>query len=251
MSVQAADHVHASTARCDPCVSRREGICAVLPVEQLETLSSTAERHTVPAGQHVFRDGEEVTTFASILSGAVKLIKAGPGGEQHVIGLMYAPEFLGHSFSGRHRFSAIAATDVELCSFPCAAFGQLLLEYPPLERWLFELTVRELDLYRDWTLMLSRKSSYERVASLLLMIARRSGLTGRSAAFDLPLTRSEFADYLGLTIETVSRKISQLKGDGVIELRGTRAVIVPDIELLTSAADMDGFRDKSAGGLLN
>ena len=119
-------------------------------------------------------------------------------------------------------------------------------DYPRLERWLFEFTVRELDHCRDWTLTLGRKSSYERVASLLLMIARRARYTGQTplprnlAQFELPLTRSELADYLGLTLETVSRMVGKLKRKGLIELRSTREVIVPDIELLAAVANMDG-----------
>jgi CRP/FNR family transcriptional regulator len=211
-------------------------------------LSGIARRRTVLANQYIFRDGDEVTTFASILSGIVKLSKTTSDGEQHIIGLMYAPEFVGHTFSGQHRFSAAAATAVELCSFPRPSFGRLLIDFPALERWLFEFTVAELDLCRDWTLMLSRKSSYERVASLLLMIAKRSlsacaAPAGNSVEFDLPLMRSELADYLGLTIETVSRKISRMKSEGVIELRGTRSVIVPDLDLLKAAANMESCGD--------
>ena len=120
-----------------------------------------------------------------------------------------------------------------------------MLDIPMMERWLFEFTARELDLCRDWTLMLGRKSSYERVASLLLMIAKRARYTGCAplpenyAQFELPLTRSELADYLGLTLETVSRMIGQLKRKGLIELRSTREVIVPDIALLADVANMD------------
>ena len=203
----------------------------------------------MPANQYIFRDGEEVISFAAILSGVVKLIKTTSIGEQHIIGLMYSPEFLGHTFASHHKFSAVAATEIELCIFPRAAFARLLAEIPQLERWLFEFTVQELDLCRDWTLTLGRKSSYERVASLLLMIARRSRyaggtqLRGNSAQFELPLTRSEVADYLGLTLETVSRKISRLKSKGLIELRSTREVVVPDIELLSAVANMDGCGD--------
>ncbi len=132
-----------------------------------------------------------------------------------------------------------------MCTFPRASFNRLLDEFPEIERWLFEFTVRELDISRDWTLMLGRKSSYERVASLLLIIARRSRdagcapMTDNSAQFELPLTRSELADYLGLTLETVSRKISWLKKKGLIELRTTREIFVPDIELLAEVANME------------
>jgi len=253
MSSTAAAHTsnHTSPLRCELCVARRRGICSALPSEQLDKLSAIARRRTVPANHYIFRDGDEANAFASIQSGVVKLIKTTANGEQHIIGLMYAPEFLGHTFSHQHRFSAAAATDVELCTYPRPAFGRLTTEYPSIEGWLFEFTVRELDLCRDWTLMLGRKSSYERVASLLLMIAKRGrfaingSLPPNTAEFELPLTRSELADYLGLTLETVSRKISRLKSKGLIELRGTRDVKVPDVELLSAIANMDGCSDET------
>ncbi len=244
------------TGKCGSCVIRHRGICSALSSQQLERLSAISRRRIIPANQYIFRDGDEAISFASILSGVVKLIKNTTDGEQHIIGLMYAPEFLGHTFADNHRFSAAAATDVELCVYPRAAFARLVVDYPGIERWLFEFTVRELDICRDWTLMLGRKSSYERVAALLLMIATRAKFTGcaprepNSAEFELPLTRSEVADYLGLTLETVSRKISRLKSKGVIELRSTREVIVPDIELLSAVANLDTCGDEDAERLL-
>lgn len=239
--------------RCEACFIRHRGICAALSMEQLERLSSIARRRIVPANQYIFRDGDEALSFAAIVSGVVKLIKTTAEGERHIIGLVYAPEFLGHTFALQHRFSASAATDVDMCTFPRSSFNRLLKEFPELERWLFEFTVRELDISRDWTLMLGRKSSYERVASLLLITARRSReagcqlLTDNSARFELPLTRSELADYLGLTLETVSRKISGLKRKGIIELRTTREIVVPDIDLLAEVANMDPMGEDFSG----
>ena len=249
MASQTNDRAHAPPARCDMCVARYHALCSTLSGEQLERLSAMGRRRTVPANHYIFRDGDEALYFGAILSGVVKLIKTTADGEQHIIGLMYAQDFLGHTFGKNHRFSAAAATEVELCTFPRAPFSRLLDDYPQLERWLFQFTARELDHCRDWTLTLGRKSSYERVASLLLMIARRARYTGQTplprnlAQFELPLTRSELADYLGLTLETVSRMIGKLKRKGLIELRSTREVIVPDIELLAAVANMDGGLD--------
>jgi CRP/FNR family transcriptional regulator len=249
MASQPNERTFAPPARCDMCIARYRALCSTLSGEQLERLANVGRRRTVPANQYIFRDGDEVLHFASILSGVVKLIKTTADGEQHIIGLMYAQDFLGHTFGKNHRFSAAAATEVELCTFPRRPFGRLLDDYPSMERWLFEFTVRELDHCRDWTLTLGRKSSYERVASLLLIIARRARYTGNGplprnyAQFELPLMRSELADYLGLTLETVSRMISKLKRKGLIELRSTREVIVPDIGLLAAIANMDGSLD--------
>jgi CRP/FNR family transcriptional regulator, anaerobic regulatory protein len=245
MSSHTAERGHFNPGRCEACFIRHRGICRALSVEQLEKLSSIARRRTVPANHYIFRDGDEAISFAAIVSGVVKLIKTTAEGERHIVGLVYAPEFLGHTFAEQHRFSAAAATEVDMCMFPRASFTRLQDEFPELERWLFEFTVRELDISRDWTLMLGRKSSYERVASLLLIIAKRSRaagcgpLTNNYAEFELPLTRSELADYLGLTLETVSRKISGLKRKGLIELRTTREIVVPDIEQLAEVANME------------
>ena len=253
MPSHAAERPHFNPGRCEGCFIRHRGICGALSMEQLERLSSIARRRIVPANQHIFRDGDEAISFAAVVSGVVKLIKTTAEGERHIIGLVYAPEFLGHTFADQHRFSAAAATDVDMCMFPRASFNRLSSEFPELERWLFEFTVRELDICRDWTLMLGRKSSYERVASLLLIIAKRSRnagcqpLSDNSARFELPLTRSELADYLGLTLETVSRKISGLKREGIIELRTTREVVVPDIELLAEIANMDPIGEDFVG----
>ncbi len=249
MPIHPAERTHFSPGRCESCFIRHRGICAALSGDALEKLSSIARRRTIPVNHYIFRDGDEAISFAAIVSGVVKLIKTTAEGERHIVGLVYAPEFLGHTFSEQHRFSAAAATEVDMCTFPRTSFNRLLVEVPEMERWLFAFTVRELDISRDWTVMLGRKSSYERVASLLLIMAKRSRNAGcapapeNSAQFDLPLTRSELADYLGLTLETVSRKISGLKRKGLIELRSTREIVVPDIELLAEVANMDHIED--------
>ena len=112
------------------------------------------------------------------------------------------------------------------------------------------MTLDELDAAREWMLLLGRKTAREKIASFLSIIARRdASLNLRTAkgalVFDLPLTRESMADYLGLTLETVSRQISALRKDGVIELEGKRHVIVPDFDRLLEEAG-----DDSDGGML-
>lgn len=118
---------------------------------------------------------------------------------------------------------------------------------PHIAQRLLEMTLDELDAAREWMLVLGRKTAREKIASLLSIIARRdaslsfSGVEG-PMIFDLPLTREAMADYLGLTLETVSRQISALRKDGVIELAGKRHVTVPDYDRLLEEAgdDADG-----------
>ncbi len=108
----------------------------------------------------------------------------------------------------------------------------------------------ELDAAREWMLLLGRKTAREKIASLIAIIARRHAslhlrLPGSGMVVDLPLTREEMADYLGLTLETVSRQMSALKKDGVIRLEGNRHVIIPDFDRLVQEAG-----DDADGGML-
>jgi CRP/FNR family transcriptional regulator len=109
----------------------------------------------------------------------------------------------------------------------------------------------ELDAAREWMLVLGRKTAREKIASLLLIIGRRDAVLNTSQGsstitFDLPLTREAMADYLGLTLETVSRQMSALRKAGVIELKGKRQIIVPDMDRL-----MEEAADDSDGGMLS
>ena len=182
-----------------------------------------------------------------MISGAIKLTKTLPDGRQQIVGLLFAPDFLGRAYSRNNPYTAEAATDVEICTFPNAAFERLVSEYPGLQQRLFQHTLDELDAARDWMLLLGRKTAEEKVASFLYMLARRSMVTAcahkgepGSAAFELPLTRADMADYLGLTIETVSRQLTRLKTSNVIRLNTNRLISVPNLQRLAQAAGQDG-----------
>ncbi len=232
--------MHGIRTRCDTCQVRREGICEVLDSEARAKLYQIARWKSVPAHNIIFRDGDECDHYYNITFGIVKLVKTLADGQQHIISLIYPPGFLGQSLNAKHNYSAESATEVELCFFPKAAFDNFLVSHPELERQIFLMTVRELDTCRDWMLLLGRKCSYERVAGFLLMMARRASMAGaNSARFDLPFTRAEMADYLGLTLETVSRQFSQLKRKSIIALPASRAIIIPDIELLSAIAQLE------------
>lgn len=123
---------------------------------------------------------------------------------------------------------------------------RLLTEFPDLEHRLFQLTLEELDACRDWTLLLGRKTAEERVANFLLNIALRAPNLGCHhkpsmdfVRFELPLSRADMADYLGLTIETVSRQITKLKSKNIINAPNYREIIVPSLDRLAVAAGVD------------
>ena len=236
--------MHGIRARCEKCQVRSDGVCAALDDEARTELLRLSRRKAVPAHHAVFRDGDLADHYYNLTTGIVKLVKTLADGHQHIVGLLYPTDFMGQSLNKHHTYSAESATNVELCAYPRAAFERFLKSHPELERQIFHATIRELDLCRDWTLLLGRKCSYERVAGFLLMMARRVPRQSVSQPknyvhFELPFTRAEMADYLGLTLETVSRQFSQLKKKQVISLPSSRDIVIPDIELLSIVAQIE------------
>jgi CRP/FNR family transcriptional regulator, anaerobic regulatory protein len=235
--------------RCEHCSVRHQAVCGAMDEVQVKKLAQIAHRKKISAGQTIISDEDPVDFFANVISGAIKLTKTLPDGRQQIVGLLFAPDFLGRAYSKNNPYTAEAATDVEICTFPNAAFERLVGEYPGLQQRLFQHTLDELDAARDWMLLLGRKTAEEKVASFLYMLARRSMLTGcvhkgtpGAAAFELPLTRSDIADYLGLTIETVSRQLTRLKTSNVIRLSTNRLIMVPDLDRLAQAAGQESGR---------
>ena len=188
--------------------------------------------------------------FAIVVSGAVKLYKMLADGRQQIVGLLFASDCVGRAFSETQQTFAEAASDVELCCFPRQQFEQILEKHPELEHALFEKTLADLDSAREWMVALGRKTAGEKIASFLLQMMHKSELTkcphGRPSpqlpTFELPLTRSEIADYLGLTIETVSRNFTKLRTDGLIRLLDGRTVEICDTDELAARAESEDSR---------
>lgn len=232
--------------RCDHCPVRHQAVCGAMDETQLKKLSQISHRRRIPAGQTIISDTAPVDFFANIVSGAVKLTKTLPDGRQQIVGLLFPPDFLGRAYSHSNPYTAEAAADTEICTFPNTAFERLAGEYPGLQHRLFQHTLDELDAARDWMLLLGRKTAAEKVASFLYMLAKRSAMigckhfgSGDVVSFELPLTRADMADYLGLTIETVSRQLTKLKTAHIIRLGSNRLVNVPDMLKLARVAGQE------------
>lgn len=226
---------------CRSCEVRHKGICGALTEEQLIKLSKGTSRKFVEPGTQLIRDLEPVTTYANVVSGVVKLSKLLEDGRQQIVGLQYAPDFLGRPLREESLVAAEAATNVELCAFPKSVLERLMAESPELEHKLLEQNLKELDEAREWMVTLGRKTAQEKIASFLFMIAVHVDPEvdleeAQEMTFDLPLTRADIADFLGLTIETVSRQLTRLRKAGVISIENNRRVTVPNMERLNQFA---------------
>ena len=217
---------------CQSCEARHQGICGALTPAQLSALARHTRRVHHAAGDELLADAMPITSYGNVLHGVVKLSKVLEDGRQQVVGLQFAPDLLGRLFAKESRVTAEAASDVDLCMVPKAALEALVRDNSALEHRVMLQTLRELDEARDWMVTLGRKTAAEKVASFLYLIASHIDPMGEVTTFDLPLSRTDIGDFLGLTIETVSRQMSKLKADGVIEIENYRHVSVPDIARL-------------------
>jgi CRP/FNR family transcriptional regulator len=236
-------HTEGIPVLCASCEARHRGLCGALEPQQLVTLARTSVKHVAHEGSELVGDAERIESYSNVLSGVVKLTKTMADGRQQIVGLQFAPDFLGRPFKSESDVTAEAATNVSLCSFPRAAVERMMREQPELEHRLLQQTLRELGEAREWMLMLGRKTAAEKVASFLVLIARNADPAAppdrRKATFELPLTRADIADFLGLTIETVSRQLTKLRTEGLIRIENNRHVIVENMARLEARAAID------------
>lgn len=225
---------------CKSCEARHGGVCATLNAAQLIELNRHSIRKRISAGDEVIGQGEQIASYSNILNGVVKLSKMMADGRQQIVGLQFAPDFLGRPFMPESNLTAEAATDGEICLFPRAVVDRMVNDAPDFEHRLHTQSLKELDEARDWMLTLGRKTAQEKVASFLYLIATHiNPLEPFCKNFDLPLSRADIADFLGLTIETVSRQMTKLRKEGVIIIENNRHVRVPEMARLREAAGID------------
>lgn len=229
---------------CAGCAVRDRALCGALDDGALAAFDGLAQRRRVAAGDTVTWAGDESLALANVVSGVLKMVAATPDGREQIVGLLYAADLVGQPYAERVDFTVTALTDTELCTFPRRGFERVLEGHARMENLLLRRTLKALHEARRRMLALARMSAPERVAGLLLdMTARAASGDGResldrSVTFDLPMTRGQMADVLGMTIETVSRQLTRLKGAEVIALSGSRTITIKDLRALKARAGL-------------
>lgn len=233
--------------RCADCPIRERAVCAKCDTDELSQLDEIKYYRTYAAGQTIAWAGDDLSFVASVVRGVATLSQTLEDGRTQMVGLLLPSDFVGRPGRPNSTYDVTAVSEVTLCCFRRRPFEKMLSETPHIGERLLEMTLDDLDSAREWMLILGRKTAREKIASLLTIIARRATPSkladaDGSVVIDLPLTREAMADYLGLTLETVSRQISSLKREGIIELDGKRRIVVPDMLRLMEETgdDMDG-----------
>jgi CRP/FNR family transcriptional regulator len=197
-----------------------------------------ASLRRVEVKELLFAEGDAISHLYRIETGAIALYKVLADGRRQVMGFAYPGDLIGLGFSGEHAMNAQAVKPTRVRCLPIASLRQSAAKDPMLGFKLYEAVARELAATRDLMLTTGQRSAMERVAGFLLAFSRRNARNGQDpASFELPMTRTDIGDFLGLTIETVSRTFTKLRLLGLIELPHCNQVRLLDIGELKSLAD--------------
>ncbi len=185
--------------------------------------------------EEVFGEGEEAGYVYRVVAGAVRTIRFSSDGRRQILNFYFPGDVFGLECGTQHTLSAEAVGETDLALVRRSLIETAALQDAAAARALLALTQRQLQNAQDHTLVLGRRGAGERVAAFLLRLADR--MAG-PCEIDLPMSRADIADYLALTIETVSRAFTQMERDRTIALPSSRHVVVRDrcaLELLEAA----------------
>ena len=227
--------------QCLHCDARKHSVCNAIPALDLDRLATTAVSMNVESGRAFIREGDPAEHFFNVTAGCAKLFKLLPDGRRQITGFAGVGTFLGLAVSATYAFSAEALEPMKVCRFSRAKLRALLDDFPAMEQRLLEVASNELVAAQEQMLLLGRKTARERIASFLIA---RAALPSNCLASEpelaqvitLPMTRADIADYLGLTIETVSRSLTRFKAEGLIEIPAAGEIAIRDSAALTRMA---------------
>ncbi len=230
----APSHAH---HRCDQCDVRHKAMCAAVDVKDNDRLSAIVSHRDIAPGQVIFEEGETADYAYNISSGEVRLYKLLPDGRRQITGFLASGDFLGLVSDDAYAYGAEAITPVELCCMRMNNLERLIADIPPVRDKLLDMSRDELAAAQEQMLLLGRKTAREKVLTFLLSRHDHSDSQAPDGSVHLPMSRTDIADYLGLTIETVSRTFTSLRDEGLIELPDTHTVRFPDLETVRETAE--------------
>lgn len=229
--------------RCAQCPVRHHAICSALDTPHIHELTDIMTHRHFLAGDEILHQDETSQLFAIIVRGIVKLTRMLPDGREQIVGLLSGSDILGDIETAVSHNSAECVTDVELCCFRRKQFEAVLDNHSELAHHLLKKAGTDLDEARDWMTVLGRLGAAEKIARFILWLHKEehAGCVHRPPAesrqiIHLQLKREEIAGFLGITIETVSRNLTKLRTDGIIEMLDTKSIRITDIDRLRDLA---------------
>ncbi|HEY6530414.1 MAG TPA: fumarate/nitrate reduction transcriptional regulator Fnr [Cellvibrionaceae bacterium] len=236
-------HLHNQT-HCGDC--RLNALCLPLSlqIDDVCKLDDIVQRgRPLQKADGVYRAGEEFHAIFAVRSGAIKTLSHSAEGDEQVTGFYLPGEIIGLDglANGQYTNTAIALETSAVCEIPFNRLEELSIQLPNLQRRFLQIMSRELASDQQLITLLSKKAAEERIAAFLVSISRRNqgrGLVGNE--FYLPMSRSDIGNFLGLTIETVSRVFSRLHKTGIIQL-DKKHIIILNMAALQDATAAEKF----------
>ena len=221
-----------------PAARSRPTAVPMLPQDTtLEGLFESQTTESFAAGATVFWEGDPADDIFQLTQGILRLCRILPDGQRAIIGFIFAGEILGLSFKTSYLLTAEAITAVSVRRLSRTRFHALVSESDMLRPQLIARLCDELCTAQDQMLVFLHRTADARVASFLLAVARKTtGAASKGTEVELAMSRTDIADYLGLTIETVCRSIGKLKSEGLIVLNGPHKVVLQKARALRELA---------------
>ncbi|MEM7223866.1 MAG: helix-turn-helix domain-containing protein [Pseudomonadota bacterium] len=223
---------------CKACAARHLAVCGVLSSDELYQLTTILNTVVLKPGEQLLFEGDPAKYVFNVTAGTLKLYKLLADGRCQVTGFLYPGDFLGIANREIYVSSAEAVVATSLCRFRKDQLDEMLKRFPHMEQRMMTMAADELAAAQDQMLLLGRKSAKEKIASFLLVLARKAAQRGeQETTLHVPMSRADMGDYLGLTTETVSRCFTQLKTERLISIRTGGYVELLDREALEDLAE--------------
>lgn len=219
---------------CATCPVKDSAACAVLSEEERDALAAAGRTRVLKRGEMLFAAGDDEAACATLVSGALKISAFDADGNEQILSLVHPSGFIGELFSPFAHHDVVALTESQLCTFARKDIERAIDDYPALARALLRRSQEDLLATRSLLELTAHASAETRLAALLHDFAAAASDSSCHIAteFELPLTRGEIANMLGLTIETVSRKLGELEEMGALSRKGKRGIELADPALL-------------------
>jgi len=224
-----------SRTRCAICKIRPYSFCRCLPEERLKLFSEISSEREFKNKETIFLQQENAKNLYNITKGNIKIYRLLSDGRIQIIGFLYPGDFFGSYKREKYNYSAEAIGEVRACVFKQETLDSYLEKNMNLAKELLHMTSHELTLAQDRMGVLGKMNAHERVARFIINISEQRARIGwKNNPVSLPMTRQDIADYLGLTLETVSREITRFKTSNLIKLMNSKQIFIVDKEKLAA-----------------
>jgi CRP/FNR family transcriptional regulator, anaerobic regulatory protein len=231
------------TNHCTNCAAHKLALCSRLDGSDLDNFGALSQHKSFSAGQTLFSEYDDARYFYTVISGDVRLSRMLDDGRRQITGFKSTGDFIGLGTNGHFSADAEAINEVIVCQFSIPNLNQSLEKYVEVQGQLMQMMQQEVIALQDHMLLLGRKTPIEKIANFLCERAKKQAIFDGleelpdTVEITLPMSRTDVADFLGLTIETVSRTITKLRKSGVIKLITSQHIHVQDVEQLLLLAE--------------